>query len=155
LGSNYQRAARQGTEPMSLPSRYGVIHIAPKLRIPHAREPPNLTRTDTASDQRLMVLKPDQPCQRSLTKCLHRPRKILLNNEVTRASEKAKLFEREEDFILNVLNCGLQLRPKELNDDTIFPQNRFKTLKRPLKKDSLKNRHRCLRSRIKERLSKS
>jgi hypothetical protein len=78
-----------------------------------------------------------------------------LNNEVTRASEKAELFKREEDFRLNVLNCGLQLRPKELNDDTIFPQNRFKTLKMPLTKESFKNRHRCLWSRIEERLSKS
>jgi hypothetical protein len=66
-----------------------------------------------------------------------------------------ELLKREEDFRLNVLNCGLQLRPKELTDDTIFPQNRFKTLKRPLKKESLKNRHRCLWSRIEERSSKS
>jgi hypothetical protein len=61
-----------------------------------------------------------------------------LNNEVARARKKAELFKRGEDFRLNVLNCGLQLRPKELNDDTIFPQNRFKKLKRPLKKDNLK-----------------
>jgi hypothetical protein len=52
---------------------------------------------------------------------------------VIRKSEKAELFEREEDFRSNRLNCGLQIRPKELNHDTIFPQNRFKTLKRPLK----------------------
>jgi hypothetical protein len=74
---------------------------------------------------------------------------------VTRASEKAKFFEREGDFRLNGLNCGLQLRPKEVNDDTIFPQNRFKTLKRSLKKLRLKNRHRCLSSRIEEKLPKT
>jgi hypothetical protein len=74
---------------------------------------------------------------------------------VKRASEKVELFKREEDFRLNVLDYGLQLRQKELNDDTIFPQNRFKAWKKPLKKDSLKNRHGCLESRIEERLSKS
>jgi hypothetical protein len=39
-------------------------------------------------------------------------------------------------FLLNGLNCGLQLRPKELNDGTIFPQNRLKTLKKATEKAS-------------------
>jgi hypothetical protein len=51
---------------------------------------------------------------------LHGPRKVLFNNEVKRASEKAELFNRKEDFRLNALNYGLQLRPKEHSMMTPF-----------------------------------
>jgi hypothetical protein len=52
--------------------------------------------------------------------CLHGPRKVLFNNEVKRTSEKAELFNSKEDFRLNALNCGLQLRSKELSMMTPF-----------------------------------
>jgi hypothetical protein len=39
---------------------------------------------------------------------------------VKRASEKAEIFNNKEDFRLNALNCGLQLRPKELSMVTPF-----------------------------------
>jgi hypothetical protein len=39
---------------------------------------------------------------------------------VKKASEKAELLNRKEDFRLNALNCRLQLRPKELSMMTPF-----------------------------------
>jgi hypothetical protein len=39
---------------------------------------------------------------------------------VKKASEKAELFNRKEDFGLNALNRGLHFRPKELSMMTPF-----------------------------------
>jgi hypothetical protein len=71
----------------------------------------------------------------------HSPRKVLFNNEVKKASEKAELLNQKEEFILNALFLRIASPTKRaLNDDTISPQNRFKTLKMPLKKHNLKNK---------------
>jgi hypothetical protein len=40
---------------------------------------------------------------------------------VKKASEKIELLDRKEDFRLNALNCGLQLRLKELSIMIPFP----------------------------------
>jgi uracil DNA glycosylase len=48
------------------------------------------------------------------------PKKVVFNKEVKTASKKAELLNRKEDFILNALNYGLQLRPKELSMMTPF-----------------------------------
>jgi hypothetical protein len=68
-------------------------------------------------------------CQHSL----HSPRKVLFNNEVKGASEKAELFNRKEDFRLNALNCGLQLRPKELSMMAPFPSKSLQNIEKTLK----------------------